>query len=326
MKNYLLDLRQKLTPAVPVLSMSVHEHGCRWIYGVVRQSDVLSFASIRCSGGSSLAEGASISGDSLNAELLGGFVNSALEKIASGGFQKPKAVVFSIPASRAFMCELVAESDGNEDDLRFQIEDLLAAAVGDQTDEMVYDWQSKLEAVASDQGRPLVVAAVLKKLLDEILLACKTHHLKCLGVTLDNIAAVNGYLQAAEKYHLTGNPKFLLYGEICKHRVRLAVFIEGFLCHESQDFSEQGFSVVQSVASLEKLVGVWARGDQDQGEGTVKLIVGGDLMASKTAVTTIKRSRLLADKLFEVRPLPAIREHWYADVVAYGALEGMPCA
>ncbi|HEX5484598.1 hypothetical protein [Limnobacter sp.] len=326
MKNYLLDLRQKLKPLVPVLSMSVHEHGCRWVYGMVRQSNVLSFNAIRCSGGSDLESGTSISGDSLNAGLLSGFIQDALGKISSCGLVKPSAVVYSIPASRAFMCELVSESGSSEEDLRFQIEDLLAAAVGDQTDEMVYDWQTKLDTSTNDQGDPLVVAAVLKKLLDEILQASKASQLKCLGVTLDNIAAVNGYLQAASKHHQTGNPKFLLYGEICKHRVRLAVFIEGFLCHESQDFSDQGFSVVQSVASLEKLVGVWARGDQDQGEGTVRLIVGGDLMASKTAISTIKRSRLLADKLFEIRPLPQIREHWHADVVAYGALEGMPCA
>ncbi|HEX5486725.1 MAG TPA: hypothetical protein VFX23_12105 [Limnobacter sp.] len=325
MKNYLLDLRQKFRPAVPVLSMSVHEHGCRWIYGLARQSGVLSFASIRCSGGAEMEKGSDISGDSLSAELLGGFLDGALQKIGANQFPKPVVAVFSIPSSRAFMCELTAEKNAQEEDLRFQIEDLLSMAAGEQIEEMIYDWQPKLKQENDSAGQNLVVASVMRKLLDEIHLGCKAHHLRCLGVTLDNIAAVNGFLQAADKKDAIGNPRFILYGEICKTKVRLNVFMDGFLCHENQDFSEDGFSVVQSIASLEKLVEIWMRGEPDQGEGNSKLIVGGELMVSKTAMATIKRSRILADKIFEVKPLAQIQEHWFVDVVAYGALEGMPC-
>lgn len=307
------------------MSLSISDTSVRWVYGQVTQSNVLTFRSILASGGFARDLSEVEQPSALSVEQIRLILETVLGMLGKS-HPKPQSVVFAIPANRAFMCELVAPEDEDEDELRFQIEDLLEEAAGENTGEMVFDWQNKLDTPHFEQDRSLVVAAVHKRVMDALLEACSQLKLNCLGVTLDNLAALNGYLQAAGELHKSVTPRFLLYGELSTNRVRLSVFIEGFLFHESQELSKEGFSAVQAVTSLEKLLGTWARGDQDQGEGAVKLILGGSLMHSKSVEATIKRSTVLAPKVYEIRPRAELANRWHEDVVAFGALEGLPCA
>ena len=84
-------------------------------------------------------------------------------------------------------------------------------------------------------------------------------------------------------------------------------------------------SVVQAVAALERLVMSWVRDGLPDEVASVRLILGGELMYSKTCESTAQRSQVLAPRLVAISPRKEIASSWHDDVVPYGALEAMPC-
>jgi hypothetical protein len=293
----------------------------RWVYGQIERQKHLSFKAIRASGGG--GEGMNPqSDDFLDSASLGKVIKSALKELSSS-LAKPQYVVISVPSKHAYLGEVVVDKDEDEKLIRYQIQALMEEAVGQSDREAAFDWQTKTEL--SDDRLSLAIAGIDQKQVDEILVACQGCGLTCLGITLDSVAAMNGYLQMAPGSMKSADVRFLLHGELSRHRVRLAVFSQGVLFNESWEHSEEGFSVVQSIASLERLVSAWIRDGVPEEVASSRLILGGELMYEKGCELTAKRSQTLSSRLIEIPPRKELKQYWHDDVVPFGALEAIPC-
>lgn len=303
------------------MSLSFASGRCRWVYGEIERQGCLSFKSILASGG---VESAVIPMDDvlLVSESLEMAIKEALGRLPTAAI-KPSYVVVSVPSKHAYLGEVSVDKGERENVIRFQIQELMEAAAGQSEREAAFDWQVKAEL--SDGNVSLAVAGIDQRQVDEILTACQACGLKCLGITLDSVAALNGYLQMVPEGLRAADVRFLLHGELSRHRVRLAVFAQGVLFNESWEHSEDGFSVVQAVSALERLVSTWTRDGAPEEVASVRLILGGELMYVKGCEATARRSQTLSRRLLEINPRRELQSHWHDDVVPFGALEAMPC-
>lgn len=258
----------------------------------------------------------------LDASALTEAIQGAIAAVPAG-LIKPQFVVFSVPSKHAYLGEINVMKDERESLIRYQIQELMEAAAGQSEREAAFDWQVKTEL--SDGSLSLAVAGIDQKQVDEILAACASSRVTCLGITLDSVAAMNGYLQMVPASLKTADVRFLLHGELSRHRVRLAVFSQGVLFSETWEHSDDGFSVVQAVSALERLVSTWTRDGGPDEVASVRLILGGELMYAKGCESTAKRSQTLAPRIIDIAPRKELQNHWHDDVVPFGALEAMPC-
>lgn len=306
---------------VHAISISFASGRCRWVYGEVDRRGCLSFKSILASGGVESAvmpmDDVLLASDSLEMAIKEALVRLPVAAI------RPSHVVVSVPSKHAYLGEVRVDKWERESMIRFQINELMEAAAGQSEREAAFDWQVKADL--SDGNVSLAVAGIDQRQVDEILAACQSCSLKCLGITLDSVAAMNGYLQMVSEGSRTGDVRFLLHGELSRHGVRLAVFSQGVLFNESWEHSEEGFSVVQAISALERLVSSWTRDGAPEEVASVRLILGGELMHVKGCEATAKRSQILSRHLLEVAPRRELQAHWHDDVVPFGALEAMPC-
>lgn len=307
--------------SVHSLSVSFSSGRCRWVYGEIEKQGRLSFKSILASGGAAMGvvtpDDAVVTVASLEQAMVG-----ALAQLPPGMI-RPQYVVFSVPSKHAYLGEISVEGDERENLIRYQIQELMEAAAGESDREAAFDWQVKTEL--SDGSVSLAVAGIDQRQVDEILLACQRCGLTCLGITLDSVAAMNGYLQMAPETMASSIVRFLLHGELTRHRIRLAVFSEGVLFNESWEHSEEGFSVVQAISALERLVSTWTRDGAPEEVASVRLILGGELMYAKGCESTARRSQTLSPRLLDIPARRELASHWHDDVVPFGALEAMPC-
>lgn len=303
------------------MSLSFASGQCRWVYGEIERQGCLSFKSILASGG---VESTVIPMDDvlLASGSLEIAIKEALGRLPAAAV-RPGYVVVSVPSKHAYLGEVSVDKHERESTIRFQIQELMEAAAGQSEREAAFDWQVKAEL--SDGNVSLAVAGIDQRQVDEILIACQACGLKCLGVTLDSVAAMNGYLQMVPESLRAADVRFLLHGELSRHRVRLAVFAQGVLFNESWEHCEDGFSVVQAVSALERLVSTWTRDGAPEEVASVRLILGGELMYAKGCEATAKRSQTLSKRLLEITPRRELQSHWHDDVVPFGALEAMPC-
>lgn len=317
-QNLFLRLR---TGNAYALSISFSGSRLRWVYGEIERQGVLSFKSIRASGGGRLdvipEDDALLSSTSLEHAI-----RSAIQALPPA-LPRPQFVVVTVPSAQAYLGEISVANDERENLIRFQIQELMEAAAGESEREAAFDWQLKTQL--SDGSVSLAVAGIDQKQVDEILRACQICGLTCLGITLDTVAAMNGYLQMAPAALKTADVRFLLHGELSRNHVRLAVFSQGVLFNESWEHSDDGLSVVQAVSALERLVSTWARDGAPEEVASVRLILGGELMYAKGCESTAKRSQTLAPRLVDISPRRELQGRWHDDVVPFGALEAMPC-
>lgn len=303
------------------LSLSLGGGHFRWVYGEIERQGHLSFKSILASGGGAMAVLAS--DDALiSAAPLQQAITDALGQLPAAAV-RPKYIVFSVPSKHAYLGEISVPKDERESMIRYQIQELMEAAAGESEREAAFDWQVK--AQLSDGSVSLAVAGIDQRQVDEIRAACQPTGLTCLGITLDSVAAMNGYLQMAPDNLKTSEVRFLLHGELSRHRVRLAVFSQGVLFNESWEHSEEGFSVVQAISALERLVSTWTRDGAPEEVASVRLILGGEMMYTKGCELTAKRSQTLSPRLVDISPRKELQGQWHDDVVPFGALEAMPC-
>lgn len=307
--------------ALHALSLSFSGDRCRWVYGEIERRERLSFKSIHASGGCELS--LAPSDDALLTSIsLQQAMASALAQVPTM-FARPSYVVISVPSKHAYLGEIRVNKDERENLIRYQIQELMEAAAGASEREAAFDWQLKSEL--PDGNVSLAVAGIDQKQVDEILAACQASGLTCLGITLDSVAAMNGYMQMAPEALKDSDIRFLLHGELSRNRIRLAVFSQGVLFNESMEHSEEGFSVVQAVSALERLVSTWTRDGVPEEIASVRMILGGQLMYTKGCEATVKRSQTLSPRLLAISPRKELQAHWHDDVVPFGALEAMPC-
>ena len=318
LRNWIFSLH---AGAAHALSISFSGARWRWVYGEIERQSRLSFKSIRASGGGNFE--VAPQGDALlDAQSLGKAMVDAIGALPAA-FVKPQFVVVSVPSKHAYLGEIGVAKDERENLIRFQIQELMEAAAGESEREAAFDWQVKAEL--SDGSVSLAVAGIDQKQVDEILRACQSSGVTCLGITLDTVAAMNGYWQMAPAAWKSADVRFLLHGELSRHHVRLAVFSQGVLFYESWEHSEDGFSVVQAVSALERLVSTWTRDGAPEEVASVRLILGGELMYAKGCESTVKRSQTLSPRLIDISPRKELQGRWHDDVVPFGALEAMPC-
>ncbi len=303
------------------VSLALGNSRFRWVFGEIHKQGHLHFKNIAAFGGGAPVD--PIGDDGLWSStsvcaVLDDVMNQLPKQVG-----KPDCVVFCVPSNNAYLGEVVVPRDESDNMIRFRIQDLMEAAAGESKREAAFDWQAKAEL--PDDTLSLAVAGIDQKQVDEIMKACRTHKLDCLGITLDSVAALNGYLQMAPSSLQQANIRFLLHGELGRQRIRLAVFSQGMLINESWEQNDDGFSVVQAVAALERLVMSWVRDGLPDEVASVRLILGGELMYSKTCESTAQRSQILAPRLLAISPRKEIALSWHDDVVPYGALEAMPC-
>lgn len=316
--NWLFSLH---AGAAHALSISFSGGRWRWVYGDIERQGCLSFKSIRASGGGT-SELVPRDDVMLSATSLEQAIRAAIQALPPA-LPKPQFIVVSVPSKHAYLGEIGVAKDERENLIRFQIQELMEAAAGESDREAAFDWQVKAEL--SDGSVSLAVAGIDQKQVDEITRACHSCGLTCLGITLDTVAAMNGYLQMAPAALKSADVRFLLHGELSRHHVRLAVFSQGVLFNESWEHSEEGFSVVQAVSALERLVSTWTRDGAPEEVASVRLILGGELMYAKGCESTAKRSQTLSPRLIDISPRKELQSRWHDDVVPFGALEAMPC-
>ena len=303
------------------VSLALGNARFRWVFGEIQKHGNLRFKSISACGGGEPAEPVGDDGlwpSALLCAVLDDVISSLPKHVG-----KPDCIVFSVPSKNAYLGEVVVPKDESDNMIRFRIQDLMEAAAGDSKREAAFDWQVKAEL--PDDTLSLAVAGIDQKQVDEIMKVCSTHKLDCLGITLDCAAALNGYLQMAPDTPELAKVKFLLHGDLGRQRIRLAVFSHGMLINESWEQNDDGFSVVQAVAALARLVMSWVRDGLPDEVASVRLILGGELMYTKTCESTAQRSQVLAPRLVTISPRKEIASSWHDDVVPYGALEAMPC-
>lgn len=306
------------------MSLVVGDAVCRWVYGEVTVGKQLSFHRIVASGGSTLNKVVGTADSSImQSEDWVRLIRQCIGQLPANSV-KPKDLVVCLPAKHAYFGEITSSREDDEQSIRYQVEDLLDAASGSAEREAAFDWQVKAEL--SDGMLAMAVVGTDLRHVEEISQACEQLKMECRGITFDNVASLNGYLQMLPKGRLISTQGLLLHGELNKHRIRLAVFSQGVLLNESVDHGEDGFSVVQAISALERLVMTWSRDQRDEQSGGVHLVLGGELMAAKGIELTIRRSTVLSPLWIEVQPRKELAAHWHEDVVPFGALEALPCA
>lgn len=316
-------MRNWLNPALPILSIQIHENECAWVYGQVIRKDFLKFKSVEASGvcGSNpslLEQGGKVSTVGVSALLEGVF--GAL----GAGYATPKGLVFSLPSRKHFLGGLTVSSQDSDEDIHFQVQEVLENVAGQSVEPMAYDWRDKTGAAPMGE-RPLALAAIHQSQLDALQAACAERKLTCLGVTLDNIAGLNGYMQGIKMKPSIEQARFLLLGELNPHAVRLSIFVEGIPFHETWDHSSEGFSAIQAISAMEGLVSTWSRGVNQLESGAISLILGGSLMSHKSTEQILKRSAILSPWWVPSSPVMGLNKDWHDVVVPFGAVEGMPC-
>ena len=307
--------------AVPALSLSFTGDRCRWVYGVVERRGQLSFKAIYASGGCELV-GVSADEVLLSSNTMQKAISDSIRQLPPSS-ARPLFAVFTVSAKHAYLGEISVGQNDREGVIRDRIRDLMEQAAGQSDREAAFDWQPRLEL--ADGSVSLAVAGIDQRQVDEILSACQACNLNCLGITIDSVAAMNGYMQMAPDSMKSANGRFLLHGELSRNRIRLAVFSQGVLVTENMEQSDENFSIVQAVSALERLVSIWVRDGVSEDVAAVKLILGGELMYTKGCEATVKRSQTLARHLVAVPPRKELQAHWHDDVVPFGALEAMPC-
>lgn len=317
-RNWLVGLHAGADHA---LSISFSGSKWRWVYGEIERKGRLSFKSIRASGGGSFQT--MLQDDALlRAALLERAILAAIQELPHT-LRRPQYLVVSVPSKHAYLGEIGVAKDEREQFIRYQIQELMEAAAGESEREAAFDWQVKSEL--SDGNVSLAVAGIDQKQVDEIVGACQSCGLTCLGITLDTVAAMNGYLQMAPAALKSADIRFLLHGELSRHHVRLAVFSQGVLFNEGWEHSEEELSVVRAISALERLVSIWIRDGAPEDVASVRLVLGGELMYAKGCELTAKRSQTLSSRLIDIPPRRELQGRWHDDVVPFGALEAMPC-
>lgn len=316
-------MRNWLNPALPILSIQIHENECAWVYGQVIRKDFLKFKSVEASGvcGSNpslLEQGGKVSTLGVSALLEGVFGALGL------GYPMPKGLVFSLPSRKHFLGGLTVSSQDSDEDIHFQVQEVLENVAGQSVEPMAYDWRDKHGSAPMGE-RSLALAAIHQSQLDALQVACAERKLSCLGVTLDNIAGLNGYMQGVKMRPGIEQARFLLLGELNPHAVRLSIFVEGIPFHETWDHSSEGFSAIQAISAMEGLVSTWSRGVNQLESGAISLILGGSLMSHKSTEQILKRSAILSPWWVPSSPVMGLNKHWHDVVVPFGAVEGMPC-
>ncbi|NJM31741.1 MAG: hypothetical protein HC848_01210 [Limnobacter sp.] len=308
------------------MSLVLHPVACQWLCGRVSQKGQLHFESIY--GAGDLASNARLFNESGQLDEVG--LSALLEAALAACHEMrrhPKAVVVTLSSQQAYFCELGVSSAEQDDDIRFQIEDLLSDVAGESKSQMAYDWQSKgADILMGGDERQLAVAALLKDQLDCILEVCSVAKLDCLGVTLDAVSRANGYQRASGP---GGSFEFptLLIGTLNPWEVRLSVFMEGALFSETTTTNDDGdFTLVKGLSALERLVTAWTRSGPMVQDSGIGLILSGHLMCQGTAFTTAGRSDCLRPYLTATAVRPELAKGWHQQVVAFGAVEGLPCA
>ena len=232
------------------VSLALGNRRFRWVFGEIHKRGRLHFKSIVACGGGEPAD--PIADDGLwSTTSLCAALDDLMNHLPKHAV-KPDSIVFSVPSKNAYLGEVVVPKEESDSMIRFRIQDLMEAAAGDSNREAAFDWQTKAEL--PDDTLSLAVAGIDQRQVGEIMEACRIHKLDCLGITLDSVAALNGYLQMAPDSLQQANVKFFLHGELGRQRIRLAVFLQGMLINESWEQNDDGFSVVQAVAALERLV------------------------------------------------------------------------
>lgn len=293
----------------------------RWVYGEIKRERRLGFKSIRASGGGKLEQW-SKEDKLLASDLLQQAISRALSELDSGLY-KPQFIVVTVPSRHAYLGEINVTEGESETAIRFQIQELMEAAAGQSDREAAFDWQVKASLL--DGNTSLAVAGIDQRQVEEIVSACKACSLTCLGITLDSVAALNGYLQMAPAETRSAEVRFLLHGELSPHHVRLGVFSNGVLVNESWEHSEEAFTVVKAISALERLVSVWTRDGVPEEVTLVRLVLGGEMMHDPACEATARRSAVLASRLVAIPARQELKARWHDDVVPFGALEDMPC-
>lgn len=316
-------MRNWLNPALPILSIQIHENECAWVYGQVTRNEYLKFKSVDASGvcGSNpslLEQGGRVSPMGVSALLEG--VLGAL----GSGYPSPKGLVFSLPSRKHFLGGLSVSSQESDEDIQFHVQEVLENVAGQSVEPMAYDWRDKAGSAQLGE-RSLALAAIHQGQLDALQSACAERKLKCLGVTLDNIAGLNGYMQGVKMTPNLEQARFLLLGELNPHAVRLSIFMEGMPFHETWDHSSEGFSAIQAISAMEGLVSIWSRGVNLLDSSSIALILGGSLMTHKSTEQILKRSAILSPWWVPSAPVMGLSKDWHEVVVPFGAVEGMPC-
>ncbi|MCQ8895312.1 hypothetical protein NQT62_02515 [Limnobacter humi] len=306
------------------LSICVDESSVRWVCGrVATRGGVYRFESIHASGRESMALALQTAEGDLNGELMTTLLRRVIGSLGQAT-PKPEGVVIGLPDNWVYFGEIQTRQDDSEQSIRFQIEDLLDTVVGDAAVSMAYDWQTK--AMLNDGSMSLAVAGIDQRYIAQVQQACKQLKLECFGVTANTLAGLNGYLQTLRDQADAADGTILLHGQLWAHRIALRVYSEGLLLHESADASEEGFSAVQAVSAMEKLVSIWSRDHAASDALPPRLILGGELMASKGVEVIVRRSAVLSALWVNSPPRRELQAHWHEDVMPFGALEALPCA
>lgn len=305
------------------IAVAFTDSHCRWIVGQVQKKDELNLKKIDASGAVKLDE------DFFNEDGLvpAAKIFSCLDRLIAGlpaGQTKPSEVVFSFPPGRSYMGEVQVLPEDDDQLIRMQIEEMLEAVAGAAEKEMAYDWQRRAEM--ADGTLALAVAAMEKQQVLEVEEACRQLKLKCCGVTLNHIAALNGYVRMGGKRLIENQSTSMLFAELSKHVVRLSIFNNGVFFHENWESSVEEYSIVDAISALERMVGSWSRDGIGEVNPQTKLIVGGELMNLAASDSTLKRSELLNSRYFPIQAHPELTQRWHEMVLPFGAMEGLPCA
>ncbi len=196
--------------AVPALSLSFTGDRCRLVYGEVERRGRLSFKTIHVSGGCELA-GISADEPLLSSKTMQKAISDSIRQLSPSS-ARPLFAVVTVSAKHAYLGEISVGRGDREGVIRDRIQDLMEAAAGQSDREAAFDWQPKLEL--SDGSVSLAVAGIDQRQVDEILAACQVCGLSCMGITIDSVAAMNGYMQMAPDSLKTANGRFLLHGEL----------------------------------------------------------------------------------------------------------------
>lgn len=305
-----------------VLSLSLQENQARWVCGVVEQQQRFKLSRVLASGASPLSQWLNPETGIVQSEALANTLSNALGQLPSG--VKPSGVVISVPDKWAYFGELNTPENEQEDTIRYQVEELLESVMGDADRAIAHDWQ--LKSTLSDGSVAWAVAGIDQRHVDEIEMACSTLKLKLCGITVSNLAALNGYLQMLPQGQTRTGGSLMLYAHLDKHRIHLTVYQDAMLINEALETSDEGFTTVQAVSALERIVTIWSRDHGALSEQKPVLIVGGAMMGTRGIDVIIRRSAFLAPLWLEVSPRRDLATHWHEDVVPFGALEALPCA
>lgn len=326
--NWTVGFLQKWwQPQRAVLSIHLREDSSPWVMGLAIDRGCLHFdrvleVGVTPSNPQLFANGGLVAEDGLMA-----LMEATLNALHASSKVAPKSVVFVLPAQQCFLGQVTVGLEDSEEDIQFQVEDMLDEVMGYDAEPMTYDWQQR-SASTTYAERQLAVAAMHQKQLEVFERVCHQKGLSCLGITLDHVAALNACQRAGlgRTDASKDDSRFVLYGELNPHSVRLVVFVEGMPFGEHWERSEEGFSPLQAVTALEGLVNGWGRSVPEfEGQG-LGLHLSGALLEQASTLQIVQRSPSLstwAVPLSKPAHLPDPPQAWLAP---WGAVEGLPCS